>query len=85
VSVAIPRVWVAVNVLLGTVTVSLANTALNPALPAFIAAFDLGPLLASWIVAGFMVAMGITMPLTGALTSVRLYLSCNAPTRSRAS
>ncbi|MDR6178267.1 EmrB/QacA subfamily drug resistance transporter [Pseudomonas sp. SORGH_AS 211] len=66
-SVAIPRVWVAVNVLLGTVTVSLANTALNPALPAFIAAFDLGPLLASWIVAGFMVAMGITMPLTGFL------------------
>lgn len=63
----VPRRWVAVNVLLGTVTVSLANTALNPALPAFIAAFDLGPLLASWIVAGFMVAMGITMPLTGFL------------------
>lgn len=62
-----PRL-VAVNVLLGTLTVSLNNSSLNPALPAFIAAFSLGPVSASWIVAAFMASMGLTMPLTGYLS-----------------
>ena len=62
-----PR-WVAINVLLGTLTVSLNNSSLNPALPAFIAAFSLGPAGASWIVAAFMASMGLTMPLTGYLS-----------------
>lgn len=72
-----PRV-VMVSVLLGTLTVSLNNSALNPAVPEFMKTFDTGPLLASWIVAGFMMAMGLTMPLTGYLSNRygkrRLYL-----------
>lgn len=75
-----PPPWlVVVNVMLGTVTVSLNNSALNPAIPAFIAAFDLGPVLASWIMAAFMASMGMTMPLTGYLSQrlgrKTLYLS----------
>lgn len=61
-----PRM-VLLTVLLGTTTVSLNNSALNPALPEFMQVFTVGPLLASWVVAGFMVAMGMTMPLTGYL------------------
>ncbi|WP_407345268.1 MFS transporter [Dickeya ananatis] len=64
---AVPRWLVVVNVLLGTTTVSLNNSSLNPALPAFIEVFHIGPLLATWIVAAFMVSMGMTMPLTGYL------------------
>lgn len=64
---AVPRWLVVVNVLLGTTTVSLNNSTLNPALPAFIEVFHIGPLLATWIVAAFMVSMGMTMPLTGYL------------------
>lgn len=77
--VVAPRWLVVVNVLLGTITVSLNNSALNPALPAFIHAFELGPLMATWIVAAFMVSMGMTMPLTSFLSQrigrKRLYLS----------
>ncbi|EGH48370.1 YhcA, partial [Pseudomonas syringae pv. pisi str. 1704B] len=50
----VPRRWVVFNVLLGTLTVSLSNSSLNPALPTFMDAFRIGPLLATWIVAGFM-------------------------------
>nr|WP_279158391.1 MFS transporter [Pseudomonas corrugata] len=64
--------------MLGTLTVSLNNSSLNPALPAFMAAFAIGPLMATWIVAGFMTAMGMTMPLTSFLSQrlgrKRLYL-----------
>ena len=74
----VPRHWVVVNVMLGTVTVSLNNSSLNPALPAFMTAFAIGPLMATWIVAGFMTAMGMTMPLTSFLSQrigrKRLYL-----------
>ncbi|RMT28458.1 YhcA [Pseudomonas syringae pv. solidagae] len=74
----VPRSWVVVNVLLGTLTVSLSNSSLNPALPAFMEAFRIGPLLATWIVAGFMTSMGMTMPLTSFLSQrigrKRLYL-----------
>lgn len=66
------------TVLLGTLTVSLNNSSLNPAVPEFMRVFGIGPLLASWIVAGFMMAMGLTMPLTGYLGNRygkrRLYL-----------
>lgn len=74
------RPWmVVVNVMLGTITVSLNNSALNPALPTFIAVFSLGPLAATWIIAAFMTSMGITMPLTGWLSqrvgNKRLYIA----------
>lgn len=73
-----PRSWVVVNVLLGTMTVSLNNSSLNPALPAFMEAFAIGPLMATWIVAAFMTSMGMTMPLTSFLSQRlgrrRLYL-----------
>ncbi|WHS63029.1 DHA2 family efflux MFS transporter permease subunit [Pseudomonas sp. G2-4] len=77
-AVKVPRHWVVINVLLGTLTVSLNNSSLNPALPAFMSAFAIGPLMATWIVAGFMTAMGMTMPLTSFLSQrigrKRLYL-----------
>lgn len=77
-SVNVPRSWVVINVLLGTLTVSLSNSSLNPALPTFMEAFQIGPLLATWIVAGFMTSMGMTMPLTSFLSQrigrKRLYL-----------
>ncbi|KPA94233.1 drug resistance transporter, EmrB/QacA subfamily, partial [Pseudomonas asplenii] len=72
------RRWVVFNVLLGTLTVSLSNSSLNPALPMFMNVFGIGPLLATWIVAGFMTSMGMTMPLTSFLSQrlgrKRLYL-----------
>lgn len=68
-SPTIPPYVVMVTVLLGTLTVSLNNSALNPAIPEFMTIFGTGPLLASWIVAGFMMAMGLTMPLTGYLSA----------------
>lgn len=74
----VPRALVVVNVLLGTITVSLNNSSLNPALPAFIEAFRIGPVMATWIVAAFMVSMGMAMPLTSHLAQrwgrKRLYL-----------
>lgn len=73
-----PRWLVVLNVLLGTLTVSLNNSSLNPALPAFMDAFAIGPLLATWLVAAFMVSMGMIMPLTSFLSQrvgrKRLYL-----------
>ncbi|MFC5695538.1 DHA2 family efflux MFS transporter permease subunit [Pseudomonas sp. GCM10022186] len=77
-SLKAPRRWVVVNVLLGTLTVSLSNSSLNPALPAFMSVFGIGPLMATWIVAAFMTSMGMTMPLTSYLSQwvgrKRLYL-----------
>lgn len=74
----IPSWLVLFSVLLGTVTVSLNNSSLNPAVPMFMGVFSVGPLIATWIVAGFMMAMGLTMPLTGYLGNRfgkrRLYL-----------
>lgn len=70
--------WVVFTVMLGTVTVSLNNSALNPAIPVFMDAFDIGPLWAGWLITGFMLSMGITMPVTGFLGAKvgkrRLYL-----------
>lgn len=62
------RRLVVVTVLLGTLAVSLNNTALNPAIPEFMAVFDIGAVAASWIITGFMISMGMTMPVTGFLS-----------------
>ncbi|GGX40225.1 DHA2 family efflux MFS transporter permease subunit [Saccharospirillum salsuginis] len=70
--------WVVFTVMLGTVTVSLNNSALNPAIPVFMQTFDIGPLWAGWLITGFMLSMGMTMPVTGFLGARvgkrRLYL-----------
>jgi EmrB/QacA subfamily drug resistance transporter len=63
-----PRRRVVAAVLLGTLAVSLNNTALNPAIPEFMAVFGIGAAAASWIMTGFMISMGITMPVTGFLS-----------------
>lgn len=62
------RRLVVVTVLLGTCTVSLNNSALNPAVPEFMSAFGIGPVTAGWIITGFMISMGMTMPVTGFLS-----------------
>jgi len=54
--------------MLGTTTVSLNNSTINPAIPVFIEHFDLSPVLATWIMAAFMASMSITMPLTNYLS-----------------
>ncbi|WP_246841009.1 DHA2 family efflux MFS transporter permease subunit [Hahella sp. CCB-MM4] len=56
------------TVLFGTVTVSLNNSALNPAVPEFMTAFSIGPITAGWIITGFLIGMGMTMPITGFLS-----------------
>lgn len=73
-----PRRLVVVTVLFGTLAVSLNNTALNPAIPEFMAVFNIDAVAASWIITGFMISMGMTMPVTGFLShrfgKKRLYL-----------
>ncbi|MCX2524773.1 MFS transporter [Larsenimonas rhizosphaerae] len=54
-------------VLLGTGTVSLGNSMLNPALPSFMQAFSVSAGHAAWVVSGFMVSMVLAMPLTSYL------------------
>ncbi|MBW7460046.1 MFS transporter, partial [Paenibacillus sepulcri] len=54
-------------VLLGTFTVILNNSSLNPAIPEFMEVFHINAVSASWIITIFLLAMGITMPLTGYL------------------
>jgi len=68
VSVNKPRWLSVVTVLLGTVTVSLNNSALNPAVPEFMRVFDISPTTASWIITAFLISMGMTMPITGFLS-----------------
>lgn len=67
-----------ISVLLGTFTVSLNNSALNLAVAELMATFDASATEVSWVVTLFMIAMGITMPLTGYLadrfTRKRIYL-----------
>jgi EmrB/QacA subfamily drug resistance transporter len=55
------------TVLLGTFTVSLNNSALNLAIPELMRVFDAAAIQVSWIMTLFLVAMGMTMPLTGFL------------------
>ncbi|WP_079478503.1 MDR family MFS transporter [Halobacillus salinus] len=62
----IPKKWlVVVSVLFGTFTVILNNSMLNPILPRFIQIFDANAVAVGWIITIFMIAMGMTMPLTG--------------------
>lgn len=58
---------VVVSVLFGTFTVILNNSMLNPALPHFMEIFSVDAISVSWIITIFMVAMGMTMPITGYL------------------
>jgi len=59
---------VLISVLLGTFTVSLNNSALNLAVAELMATFDASATDVSWVVTLFVIAMGMTMPLTGYLT-----------------
>lgn len=74
-----PRWLVVVSVLLGTLAVSLNNTALNPAIPEFMSVFGIDAVAASWVITGFMISMGMTMPVTAYLGNrfgkKRMYLS----------
>lgn len=64
----IPEKWlVVITVLLGTFTVILNNSMLNPVLPHFMNIFNTDAVTVGWILTIFMVAMGIVMPLTGYL------------------
>ncbi|MBB3141518.1 DHA2 family efflux MFS transporter permease subunit [Halomonas organivorans] len=58
---------VLISVLLGTFTVSLNNSALNLAVATLMATFEASATEVSWVVTLFMIAMGMTMPLTGYL------------------
>ncbi|GAA0566778.1 DHA2 family efflux MFS transporter permease subunit [Halomonas salifodinae] len=70
---------VLLTVLLGTCTVSLNNSALNLAIPELMRVFDAGATRVGWVMTLFLVAMGMTMPLTGYLADRwgdrRLYLA----------
>ncbi|MDQ0351814.1 EmrB/QacA subfamily drug resistance transporter [Alkalibacillus filiformis] len=64
----LPNKWLVVlAVLFGTFTVILNNSMLNPVLPEFMHIFDSDAVGVSWILTIFMIAMGMTMPLTGYL------------------
>ncbi len=64
----VPEKWmVVVAVLLGTFTIILNNSMLNPAIPELMAIFDTDAVSIGWVITIFMVSMGITMPLTGYL------------------
>lgn len=69
---------VLISVLLGTFTVSLNNSALNLAAAELMVRFNASATEVSWVVTLFMIAMGMTMPLTGYLadrfTRKRIYL-----------
>ncbi len=58
---------VVVTVLLGTFTVILNNSSLNPAIPRFMEIFQADAVAASWIITIFMLTTGMTLPLTGYL------------------
>jgi len=62
------RRLIVLTVLLGTVTVSLNNSAVNPAVPIFMRDFNISPVTAGWVITGFLISMGMTMPLTGYLS-----------------
>lgn len=76
----VPNRWmVVVSVLLGTFTVILNNSMLNPAVPHFEKVFNADSVSTSWIITIYMVGMGMTMPLTGYLSEKigkrRLYMT----------
>lgn len=61
------RWMVVVTVLLGTFTMILNNSSLNPAIPHFMEIFNADAVSVSWVITIFMISMGMTMPLTGYL------------------
>lgn len=64
----LPEKWlVVIAVLLGTFTIILNNSMLNPAVPHLMNVFNAGAVSTGWVITIFMVTMGITMPLTGYL------------------
>ncbi|WP_035426113.1 MDR family MFS transporter [Halalkalibacterium ligniniphilum] len=64
----IPAKWmVVVSVLLGSFTMILNNSMLNPAVPQLMKVFEADAIAIGWVVTIFMVTMGMTMPLTGFL------------------
>ncbi|MCE7790822.1 multidrug efflux MFS transporter [Salipaludibacillus sp. CUR1] len=64
----IPEKWlVVITVLLGTFTIILNNSMLNPAVPHFMQVFDADAVATGWVITIFMVTMGMVMPLTGYL------------------
>ncbi|MBB6454864.1 EmrB/QacA subfamily drug resistance transporter [Salirhabdus euzebyi] len=64
----LPTKWlVVISVLFGTFTVILNNSMLNPILPHFIDIFNADAVSVGWVLTIFMVAMGMTMPITGYL------------------
>ncbi|GAF66684.1 putative MFS transporter [Bacillus sp. TS-2] len=58
---------VVVAVLLGSFTMILNNSMLNPAVPQFMEVFDTNVVATGWIITIFMVTMGMTVPVTGYL------------------
>ncbi|SDO15844.1 MDR family MFS transporter [Alkalicoccus daliensis] len=64
----IPQKWlVVISVLLGTFTIILNNSMLNPAVPHLMQVFEADAVATGWVITIFMVTMGMTMPLTGYL------------------
>ncbi|WP_431089095.1 MDR family MFS transporter [Paenibacillus sp. 8b26] len=77
---AVSEQWkVVITVMLGTFTVLLNNSSLNPAIPSFIRVFHTNAATASWLITIFLITMGMTMPLTGYLADrfgkKKVYLS----------
>ncbi|WP_238458039.1 DHA2 family efflux MFS transporter permease subunit [Alkalihalobacterium alkalinitrilicum] len=58
---------VVIAVLIGTFTLILNNSMLNPAVPQLMTVFDTDAVSTGWVITIFMVTMGMTMPLTGFL------------------
>lgn len=59
------RRWTFVAVLLGTFTVSLSNTMLNPAVPMLMRRLGTDAPTAGWVLTGYLFGMAMTMPLAG--------------------
>ncbi|CAJ1315178.1 MDR family MFS transporter [Paenibacillus nuruki] len=65
---AISAEWMILcSILLGTFTVILNNSSLNPAVPELMNVFQSSASSTSWIITIFLLGMGMTMPLTGYL------------------
>ncbi|WP_209125090.1 MDR family MFS transporter [Alkalihalobacillus sp. BA299] len=58
---------VVIAVLIGTFTLILNNSMLNPAVPQLMNVFDTDAVSTGWVITIFMVTMGMTMPVTGYL------------------
>ncbi|MGO4890516.1 MDR family MFS transporter [Anaerobacillus sp. MEB173] len=64
----LPEKWlVLLTVLVGSFTLVLNNSMLNPAVPQLMKVFESDAVATGWVITIFMVTMGVTMPLTGYL------------------